>query len=278
MIGEMQPSIMRYLNGDNSPRPYQPENYFRIIANSPRPLTRVRDGWLEELMPRFPTQWAQICEEVRIQGGPRFDIGASELPRIEVIIRFRLYYRETITIQKLFRYAIARRRVRRATLRQDPIQRRILQVLGRRLPPPLQVTGPAVIKIQQAIRGFIARRRYLAARRRYWEARWWRWYKRRQQKRQRKSEAAKTIQHFIRTRLRTFYITQILEERIEQGEAARLQLQRFREGQLRRSLLRKLQKENHRILPGRRYHRIWSHHHCIITSGASPDLGNQQKS
>lgn len=218
------------------PDPFRPENYFRIIANSPRPLTRELDLWLEELQPRFHNRWRQICEEVRTQGGPRFDIGATKLPRIEVVIRFQLYRRETIKIQKLFRYALARRHVRRATLRKDSIRRRLLQVLGRRAPPPLRVTGPAVIKIQQAIRGFIARCRYR-------KARWWRRQERRQQKRQRRHDAAETIQHFIRLRLRPFYIMQVLEERIIQGEAARLQLQRFRERKLRFSLLRMVRKK-----------------------------------
>ena len=213
------------------PDPFRPENYFRIIANSPQPLTRIRDLWLEELQPRFHNQWRQICEEVRTQGGPRFDIGATKLPWIEVIIRLGLYHRNTIKIQKLFRYALARRRVRRASLQQDSIRRRLLQVLGRQAPLPLRVTGPAVIKIQQAIRGFIARCRYR-------EARWWIRQKRRKQRRQRRREAAETIQHFIRPRLRPFYIMQVLEERIAQGEAARLQLQRFRERKLRFSLLR----------------------------------------
>ncbi len=116
-------------------------------------------------------------------------------PRIEVIIRWGLYHRETITIQKLFRYALARRRVRCTSLQQDSIHR-LLQVLGRRAPLPLQVTGPAVIKIQQAIRGFITQCRYR-------KAQWWRRQERRKQKRQRRHEAAKTIQLFIRPRLRS---------------------------------------------------------------------------
>ncbi len=151
-------------------------------------------------------------------------------PRIEVIIRWGIYHRETITIQKLFRCALARHRVRRASLQQDSIRRRLLQVLGRRAPLPLRVTGPAVIKIQQAIRGFIARCRY-------WKAQWWRQQEICKQKHQRRKKAAETIQLFIRPRLRSLYITQILEERIAQGEAARIQLQRFRERKLRLSLL-----------------------------------------
>ena len=118
----------------------------------------------------------------------------------------------------------------RASLQQDSIRRRLLQVLGRQAPLPLRVTGPAVIKIQQAIRGFIARCRYR-------KAQWRRRQERRQQKRQRRHKAAETIQLFIRPRLRSLYITQLLEERITQGEAARLQLQRFRKRKLRFSLL-----------------------------------------
>jgi hypothetical protein len=151
-------------------------------------------------------------------------------PRIEVIIRWGLYHHETITIQNLFRYALARRRVRRASLQQDSIRRWLLQVLGRQAPLPLRVTGPAVIKIQQAIRGFIARCRYR-------KAQWWRRQERHKQKSQRRHEAAKTIQLFIRPRLHSLHITQLLEERIAQGGAARLQLQRFRERKLRFSLL-----------------------------------------
>ena len=147
-------------------------------------------------------------------------------PRIEFIVRHWLYDRETITIQKLFRCTLARRCVRRASLQQDSIRHRLLQVLGRRAPLPLRVTGPAVIKIQQAIRGFIARCRYR-------KAQWWRRQEIREQKHRRRKKAAETIQLFIRPRLRSLYITQILEERIAQGEAARIQLQRFRERKLR---------------------------------------------
>ncbi len=120
--------------------------------------------------------------------------------------------------------------IRRRLLQQDSIRRRLLQVLGRRDPLPLRVTGPAVIKIQQAIRGFIAPCRYR-------KAQWWRRQEQHQQKCQRRHESAKTIQLFIRPRLCSLYITQLLEERIVQGEAARLQLQRFRERKLRFSLL-----------------------------------------
>jgi hypothetical protein len=147
-------------------------------------------------------------------------------PRIEAIIRHRLYHRKTITIQKLFRYALARCRVRRASLQQESIRRRLLQVLGRRAPLPLRVTGPAVIKIQQAIRGFIARCRYR-------KAQWWRRQEIWEQKHRRRKKATETIQLFIHPRLCSLYITQILEERIAQGEAARIQLQHFRKRKLR---------------------------------------------
>ncbi len=151
-------------------------------------------------------------------------------PRIEVIIRWGLYHCETITIQKLFHCVLARRRVHRASLQQDSIWRQLLQVLGRQAPLPCQVMGPAVIKIQQAIRGFIARCRYR-------KAQWWRRQEICKQKHQRRHKAAKTIQLFIRPRLRSLYIKQISEDCIAQGGAARIQLQRFRERKLRFSLL-----------------------------------------
>ena len=65
------------------PPPVNVVNYFTIIANSPRPLTRTLAVYLEDLGKRYPAEWAEAERQVRLQGGPNHELGAETLPQIE---------------------------------------------------------------------------------------------------------------------------------------------------------------------------------------------------
>ena len=91
----MHPLFCRY---SRCPTPFNGNNYFTIIAKSPKPLTKSKAILLEDNGERYPTEWAEAERQVRLQGGRNHELGAGVLPRIETFIQLWTYW---IKVQKL---------------------------------------------------------------------------------------------------------------------------------------------------------------------------------
>ncbi len=98
------------------------------IANFARPFSEDLVVWLEILSDRYPYEWAQVLHQVRRQGGP--SLNPAPIPRIEVVLKLGFFGCLWVKVQWIAWGWLARRQLRRLSLRQWQVQRRLHDVLG----------------------------------------------------------------------------------------------------------------------------------------------------
>jgi hypothetical protein len=120
------PFFGRYSRG---PTPFNVVTYFNIIANSPRPLTEMLAVWFEDYVKRYPTEWAETEQQVRIQGGPIHELSHKPLPWIKVYVHL-WSGKEWIKVQSIVCGHLAKKHLQRLHIRQCQVQCRLDKFLA----------------------------------------------------------------------------------------------------------------------------------------------------